>query len=51
MEWSCVNNAVKDFNRKLRKHLKAFDNLKLIEVENLQEMYTNHGLHLNEKGK
>jgi hypothetical protein len=47
MEWACVNNAVKDFNKKLRKHLKAYDNLKMIEVENLRELYTNHGLHLN----
>jgi lysophospholipase L1-like esterase len=51
MEWACVNNAVKDFNRKLRKHLRAYDDLKMIEVENLRELYTNLGLHLNGKGK
>jgi hypothetical protein len=47
MEWSCVNNAAKDFNRDLRKHLRAYDNLKMIAVESLRELYTNHGLHLN----
>jgi hypothetical protein len=32
MEWACVNNR----NRKLRKHIKAYDNLEMIEVENLR---------------
>jgi hypothetical protein len=31
--------------------MKAFENLKLIEVENLRELYTIHGLHLNGRGK
>jgi hypothetical protein len=30
---------------------KGFDNLHFLEVENCREMYTNHGLHLNWKGK
>jgi hypothetical protein len=51
MKWACVNNAAKDFNRKLRKLLKAYDDLKMTEVENLRELYTNHGLHLNAKEK
>jgi hypothetical protein len=50
-ESSCVNNAIKTFNRKLTKHMKAFDNHHVVEVERAPEMYTNHGIHLNVKGK
>jgi lysophospholipase L1-like esterase len=50
-ESSCVNSAVKNFNRKLMKYNKAFENLHLLEVENCRELYTIHGLHLNGKGK
>jgi hypothetical protein len=46
-ESSCVNSAV----RKLRKYSKAFNNFHLLEVENCRDLYTNHGLHLNWKGK
>jgi lysophospholipase L1-like esterase len=50
-ESSCVNSAVKMFNRKLMKYSKAFDNFHMLEVENCRELYTNHGMHLNRKGK
>jgi hypothetical protein len=50
-ESSCVNGAVKMFNRKLKKYSKAFENVHLVEVENCRVPYTNHGLHLNWKGK
>jgi hypothetical protein len=50
-ETSCVNSAVKNFNRKLMKYSKTFENLHLLEVENCRELYINHGLHLNGKGK
>jgi hypothetical protein len=50
-ESSCVNNAIKTFNRKLTKHVKAFDNQHVVEVESAPEVYTNHGMHLNGKGK
>jgi hypothetical protein len=33
------------------KYSKAFENLHLLKVENCWELYTNHGLHLNGKGK
>jgi hypothetical protein len=50
-ESSCVNSAVEKFNRKLRKYSKALANFHLLEVENCRDLYTNHGLHLNWKGK
>jgi hypothetical protein len=50
-ESSCVNSAVRKFNRKLMKYSKAFDNFHVLEVENCRELYTNHGMHLNRKGK
>jgi hypothetical protein len=39
------------YNRKLKKHLEAFDNTKIIEVDPQRELYTHHGLHMNQKGK
>jgi hypothetical protein len=48
---SCVNSAVKYFNRRLSKYSKAFENLQSLEVVNCRELYTNHGLHLNWRGK
>jgi hypothetical protein len=50
-ESSCVNSAVGSFNRKLMKCSKAFDNLHFLGVEYCRDLYTNHGLHLNWKGK
>lgn len=50
-ENSCVNSAVKGFNRKLSKYSKAFENLQSIEVVNCRELYSNHGLHLNWRGR
>jgi hypothetical protein len=48
---SCVNNEVKVFNRKLKKHSKVFAHLRPIEVINSRELYTRHGVHLDWKGK
>jgi hypothetical protein len=49
-ESSCINSAVKNFNRKLIKFSKAFENLHVFEMEKSRDLYTNHGLHLNWKG-
>jgi len=48
---SCVNKEVTVYNRKLKKHLKVFDNTKIVEVDPQRELYTRHGLHLNQNGK
>ena len=48
---SCVNEEVEVFNRKLCKHLKAFNNTQMVEGGSNRDYYTRHGLHLNQKGK
>jgi len=48
---SCVNDEVKVYNRKLQKHLKAFDNTCVQEVDTNRDLFTRHGLHMNPKGK
>jgi hypothetical protein len=48
---SCVNQEVKDFNRKLCKHMKFFDYASSVEVKFDRDHYIRHGLHLNIKGK
>jgi len=48
---SYVNKEVTVYNRKLNKHLKVFDNALVIEVDTLRELYTRHGLHMNQNGK
>lgn len=48
---SCVNREVKVYNRKLKKHLKVFDNTHIIEVDPQRDLYTRHGLHMNQNGK
>jgi len=47
----CINNEVKVFNNKLRRKLERFKNVQLIEVPSERELYTNHGQHLNWRGK
>jgi hypothetical protein len=39
------------YNRNLKKHLKVFDNTQIIEIDPQRELYTRHGLHMNQNGK
>jgi len=48
---SCVNQEVKVYNRKLRKHLKVHENTCVLEVDTERDLFTRHGLHMNRKGK
>jgi len=48
---SCVNKEVTVYNRKLKKYLKVFDNTQIVEVGPQRELYTRHGLHMNQNGK
>jgi len=48
---SCVNDEVKVYNGKLKKHLKVFDNTCVLEVDTDRDLFTRHGLHMNLKGK
>jgi len=47
----CVKDEVKVYNRKLKKHLKVFDNTCVREVNFNRDLFTKHGLHMNQKGK
>jgi len=42
---------VKVYNRKLKKHLKVFNNTGVLKVETDRDLVTRHGLHMNTKGK
>jgi hypothetical protein len=48
---SCVNREVEKFNRKLRKQLSLYDHIQLCNIPKDREHYTQHGLHMNLKGK
>ena len=46
-----VNDEVKVYNRELKKYLKVFDNTCVLEVDSNRDLFTRHGLHMNQKGK
>jgi hypothetical protein len=43
----CVNDEVKVYNIKLKKHLNVLDNTCIIEVDSNRDLYTRQGLHMN----
>jgi lysophospholipase L1-like esterase len=51
MQSSCVNSAVNSFNRKLKNLVKAHHHASILEIANVRNLFTNHGLHLNGQGK
>jgi lysophospholipase L1-like esterase len=48
---SCVNKEIEVCNRKLGKLVKAFEYTALIKPDSNREVFTKHGLHMNNKGK
>jgi hypothetical protein len=46
-----INNEIKILNRKLHKLAKAFLHVNVIDVDSNRELFTTHGLHLNNLGK
>jgi hypothetical protein len=48
---SCVNTKVKKFNRQLKKIVKPFPKVHLLENNLDRDLFTKHGMHLNYKGK
>jgi predicted phosphodiesterase len=50
-ENSCVNNEIEVFNRRLSKMIKIFDHTVLQQTDSSRELFTEHGLHMNKKGK
>jgi hypothetical protein len=51
MEFSCVNNEIKVFNRKLKKYIKTSKHSLVVEINHKREFFTKHGFHLNGRGK
>jgi hypothetical protein len=49
--FSCVNNEVKNFNRKLMKYMKPTIHISILQVYHNREYFPNHGLHLNGLGR
>jgi len=47
MQSSCVNNAIRSFNGKLMKSVKAYQHASILELSKNRKLFTNHGLHLN----
>ena len=50
-EWSCVNNEIKAFNRKLSKLVKPYKHVLIVTADTDRKFFTGHGLHLNNLGK
>jgi hypothetical protein len=48
---SCVNKEVIHFNRKIRKLIKPFDYVQMVNVDLQREQFTMHGMHVNRQGK
>jgi hypothetical protein len=50
-EWSCVNNEIKTFNRKLLKLMKPYEHVLTVTADTDRKFFTQHGLHMNSLGK
>ena len=48
---SCVNREVLRYNNQLRKRIKQYDYVKILETDFERKYFTKHGLHLNLSGK
>jgi predicted NACHT family NTPase len=46
-----INEEIRKYSRKLHKLIKRFKNIQLIESVCDTELFTQHGVHLNRKGK
>ena len=51
VDFSCVNNEIKSFNRKLKKQVKISKHTMVLDINPNRELFTKHGLHLNGRGK
>jgi hypothetical protein len=48
---SCVNKEVAKYNRLMRKVAKQNTNIQFLELDLNRSHFTNHGMHMNSKGK
>jgi hypothetical protein len=46
-----VNTKIKEFNRKLKKIVAAYNHVSLIETNFKRDLFTRHGFHWNKLGK
>ena len=51
MPSSCVNSEVIRFNRLLRKRMKPYTKIKILDTDLNRDCFTKHGLHTNSSGK
>jgi lysophospholipase L1-like esterase len=51
VEYLCVNRAIQALNCKLKKVATSFKHVTILECTYDRELFTNHGMHLNRKGK
>jgi len=51
VEYSCVNRAIQVFNCKLKKTVKSFNYVTILQCNYDREYFTNHGMHLNRRCK
>jgi capsular polysaccharide biosynthesis protein len=51
VSWSCVNNEVDVFNRKLEKIMKCHEHVTVVRNDLNRDVFTRHGLHLSNAGK
>ena len=51
VQYSCVNRAIQAFNCKVKKVATLFKHVTLLECNCGREYFTNHGMHLNGRGK
>jgi hypothetical protein len=51
VNWSCVNNEIITFNRKLFKSMKCHEHVKVMNCEVNRQFFTRQGMYLNKLGK
>jgi hypothetical protein len=51
IETSCVNKEIQSYNRKLKKVVKLYKHVTILEANNNREDFTRKGLYLNKAGK
>jgi hypothetical protein len=51
VSWSCINNEVDVFNRKLEKIMKCHEHVTVVRNDLSRDLFTRHGLHLSNAGK
>jgi hypothetical protein len=49
--WSCVNNEIAMFNRKLNKIMKSYKHVKVLKTGLDRNLFTRQGMHMNNLGK